>query len=176
VQGIRKNIQNDKPIKGSYNVRNEGSSDMYYKSASMIHMIRTMMQNDSLFRELIRGIQKDFKLKQISSLQLEKYISERTGFNLEKTFEQYLSTTQIPTLEYYIKKDKNRNLLFYRWNNCINGFDMPILLPENNYKITLKTPGTKWQFMETGCKTEDEIRLLFDKNFYVNYKPSSGTE
>jgi hypothetical protein len=31
VRGIRKNIQNDKPIIGHYNVNNEGSSDMYYK-------------------------------------------------------------------------------------------------------------------------------------------------
>jgi hypothetical protein len=29
VRGIRKNIQNDKPIIGHYNVNNEGSSDMY---------------------------------------------------------------------------------------------------------------------------------------------------
>jgi hypothetical protein len=32
VRGIRKNIQNDKPIIG-HNVNNEGSSDMYYKGA-----------------------------------------------------------------------------------------------------------------------------------------------
>jgi aminopeptidase N len=176
VQGIRKNIQNDKPIKGSYDVKNEGSSDMYYKSASLIHMIRAMMQNDSLFRELIRGIQIEFKLKQISSIQLEQYISVKTGLQLEKTFEQYLSTTQIPTLEYYLKKEKSRNLLYYRWSNCINGFDMPILLPGNNSKLTLKTPGTKWQFIETGCKTEDEIKSVLDKNFYVNYKPSSSSK
>jgi hypothetical protein len=31
VRGIRKNIQNDKPIIGHYNVNNEGSSDMYYR-------------------------------------------------------------------------------------------------------------------------------------------------
>ena len=30
VQGIRKNIQNDKPIIGNYDVNNEGSGDMYY--------------------------------------------------------------------------------------------------------------------------------------------------
>ena len=176
VQGIRKNIQNDKPIKGFYNVRNEGSADMYYKSASMIHMIRTMMQNDSLFRDLIRSIQKDFKLKQISSLQLEKYISEKTGLKLEKTFEQYLSTTKIPTLEYSLKKDKNRFLIYYRWSNCVTGFDMPILLPKNSNKLALKIPVTKWQFMETDCKTEDEIKSLLDKNFYVNYKLSSGSK
>jgi hypothetical protein len=28
VRGIRKNIQNDKPIIGHYNVNNEGSSDI----------------------------------------------------------------------------------------------------------------------------------------------------
>jgi hypothetical protein len=31
VRGIRKNIQNDKPIIGHYDVNNEGSSDMYIR-------------------------------------------------------------------------------------------------------------------------------------------------
>jgi len=168
VQGLRKNIANDKPIKGAYNVRNEGSSDMYYKAASMIHMIRTMMQNDSLFRELIRSIQRDFSLKEITSLELEKYISEKTGLKLSKTFEQYLTTTQIPTLDYYVKEEKGRLLLYYKWSNCIPEFNMPILLPESNSRMVLKTPGTSFQSMEISLQAE-EVKALLSKNFYIKY-------
>ena len=168
VQGLRKNIANDKPIKGAYNVRNEGSSDMYYKAASMIHMIRTMMQNDSLFRELIRSIQRDFSLKEITSLELEKYISEKTGLKLSKTFEQYLTTTQIPTLDYYVKEEKGRLLLYYKWSNCIPEFNMPVLLPESNSSMVLKTPGTSFQSMKISLQAE-EVKALLSKNFYIKY-------
>lgn len=37
VQGIRKNILNDKPIIAPYGVNAEGSGDMYYKGANMLH-------------------------------------------------------------------------------------------------------------------------------------------
>ncbi len=39
VIGTRRSIQNDKPIIGTYNVNEEGSGDMYYKGANILHMI-----------------------------------------------------------------------------------------------------------------------------------------
>ena len=37
IAGVRRNIQNDKPILGPYGVNAEGSGDMYYKGANLIH-------------------------------------------------------------------------------------------------------------------------------------------
>ena len=42
VIGTRKNIQNDRPLIGHYNVNNEGSGDMYYKGANMLHTLRQL--------------------------------------------------------------------------------------------------------------------------------------
>ena len=55
VQGIRENISNDKPLIGPYGVNQEGSSDMYNKGANMLHTIRQVINNDSLFRNILRG-------------------------------------------------------------------------------------------------------------------------
>ena len=46
VTGTRKNIQNDRPIIGVYNVNNAGSSDMYYKGANMLHTLRQIINDD----------------------------------------------------------------------------------------------------------------------------------
>ena len=45
VIGTRIRIRNDRPIIGDYNVNSEGSSDMYYKGANMIHMLRQLVSS-----------------------------------------------------------------------------------------------------------------------------------
>src|SRR6476469_1542099 len=52
VQGLRQHIENSKPIIGIYGVNQEGSEDMYYKGANMLHTIRQVINNDSLFRNI----------------------------------------------------------------------------------------------------------------------------
>ena len=49
VIGTRSSIRNDKPIIGVYNVNSEGSSDMYYKGANMLHTLRQIIKNDESF-------------------------------------------------------------------------------------------------------------------------------
>ena len=53
VIGTRRNIQNDKPIIGTYNVNSEGSSDMYYKGANMLHTLRQLVNNDEKWRATV---------------------------------------------------------------------------------------------------------------------------
>ena len=60
VIGTRKNISNDKPIIGFYNVNNMGSSDMYPKGANMLHTLRQLIEDDELWREILRGINSEF--------------------------------------------------------------------------------------------------------------------
>lgn len=136
--GLRKNIVNDVPIIGPYGVNKEGSGDMYWKASNMIHSIRNAMNNDKKFREILRGMNSTFYHKTIDGSEIEQYLIEQTGFDLQTTFNQYLRTTQMPQLEYYFKGKK----LFYKYSNCIDGFNMPITIP-----ITSKTikPTTEWQ-------------------------------
>lgn len=97
-------------------------------------------------------------------------MQKRTGFKLSKVFDQYLRTTQIPTLEYYLAQEGGAQILYYRWSNCIAGFNMPILLPGNsNPKYGLMLATEKWQKMHTNFKADEDISKYMDRNFYVNY-------
>ena len=52
VIGTRKNIQNDRPLIGYYDVNKEGSSDMYYKGANMLHTLRQLIEDDEKWRKI----------------------------------------------------------------------------------------------------------------------------
>ncbi|HEY0066603.1 MAG TPA: M1 family metallopeptidase, partial [Flavisolibacter sp.] len=96
VQGLRRNIDNDIPIIGHYGVNQEGSGDMYYKGSNMLHTIRQIVNDDAKFRNIIRGLNKDFYHQTVTTRQVEDYISKQSGKNLSKVFDQYLRTTDIP--------------------------------------------------------------------------------
>ncbi|MEP7278787.1 MAG: M1 family metallopeptidase [Bacteroidota bacterium] len=161
VIGTRKNITNNKPIIGPYGVNREGSDDMYYKGGNLLHTIRQVINNDSTFRDILRGLNKTFYHQTVTTAQVENYISRQSGINFSKVFDQYLRTTAIPDFEYKIAKGR----LAYRWNNCVKGFNLPLKIHCDG-EHWLK-PTTKWQQwpMPTGI---NDIKV--DRNFYVNVK------
>ena len=159
VRGIRKNIQNDKPIIGHYDVNNEGSSDMYYKGANMLHTLRQIVNDDEKWRMILRGLSSTFYHQTVTTEQIEDYMSKAVGMDLSAFFNQYLRDVRIPTLEYYFKD----NSLGFRWTNCVANFNMPIKVSLNGTEKWLK-PQTNWN-QET-VATENQ-KLEIDNNFYA---------
>jgi aminopeptidase N len=161
--GTRKLIQNDKPIIGPYGVNQEGSSDMYYKGGNMLHTIRQIINDDEKFRMILRGLNKDFYHQTVTTQIIEKYISEKSGIDLSKVFDQYLRTTMIPVLEFKIAGDN----LSYRWSNSVPGFNMPVRLA--NTKDEWLKPSAEWKSITV---TADMMStgLEVDKNFYITVK------
>ncbi|MDG2431034.1 M1 family metallopeptidase [Flavobacterium sp.] len=159
VRGIRKNIQNDKPIIGQYNVNNEGSSDMYYKGANMLHTLRQIVNDDAKWRTILRGLNSTFYHQTVTTKQIEDYLSAEAGIDLSTFFNQYLRDTRIPTLEYFLK-DK---IVGYRWTNCVPGFTMRVKVQLNGQEKWL-APTTEWKSIAID---QDELKLNVDKNFYV---------
>jgi aminopeptidase N len=154
VIGIRKKIRNDIPLIGPYNVNREGSGDMYYKGANLIHLIRQLMGNDEKFRALLRGLNKIFYHKTVTTKEIETYIAKQSGLKLEKIFDQYLRHTQIPVLEYKISNHQ----LSYRWAKTVKGFSMPL-------KVTLKKDIYTWITPSVTWKTTAVNKDLTNKNF-----------
>lgn len=160
VIGTRRSIQNDIPIIGQYDVNSEGSGDMYYKGANMLHTIRTLIDNDKKWRQILRGLNKVFYHKTVNTKQVENYISQQSGLDLTKVFDQYLRTVKIPVFEYKIKN----NQLSYRWNNVVDDFNMPLTIFVDGKKQLLN-PTEKWQTTNV-----NSTKIKVDKNFYVNSK------
>lgn len=160
--GTRKGIQNDIPIIGPYNVNQEGSGDMYPKSGNMLHSIRQVINDDEKFRMILRGLNKTFYHKTVTTKQVEDYINKESKINFSKVFDQYLRTTQIPVLEYKVDGYK----LAYRYTNCVKGFDLPL-------KIKFKTeqwikPTEEWKSLD--LYPEGDNSFSVDPNFYIKTK------
>ena len=160
VIGTRRGISNKKPIIGQYDVNREGSSDMYSKGANLLHTIRQIVNDDELWRETLRGLNKEFYHKTVTTEEIEKYISKTVNYDLSSVFDQYLRDIRIPTLEYKIED----NRMFYRWTNVIDGFNMPMEIKINN-KSKLIYPSEKFDFLKL-----KENSIEFDEDYYVLIK------
>ena len=159
VIGTRSRIKNDRPIIGPYGVNKEGSGDMYYKGSNLLHTLRQLVEDDALWRKILRGLNETFYHQTVTTGQIEDYLSEQSGKDLQAFFDQYLRTTMIPTLEYRW----DGSILHYRYTEIVDGFDMPIrvLMDEKPQWIY---PTAQWKEKEFGSQPET-FRL--DPNFYV---------
>lgn len=167
VQGTRKNIQNDMPIIGTYNVNQEGSGDMYYKGGNMLHTIRQVINDDEKFRQILRGLNKKFYHQTVTTRQVEDYISQQSKTDFSKVFDQYLRTTQIPVLEYKL----NGFTVSFRWADCVKGFKLPVKVSfgkEDKSELWIK-PTENWQSIKL-ADWFDGKTFTVNPNFYIKTK------
>jgi len=164
--GSRKNILNDLPIIGPYGVNKTGSGDMYYKASAMIHSIRNAMDNDELFRRMLRELNKRFYHSTVTTKDIEKVINQFTGFSVDKIFNQYLRETKIPVFEYYLSSDRSK--MYYRYTNSVNGFNMPLVIPIADSTIKIIPKNEEWQTLNLTNGMANKIKIKeIDKLFYL---------
>ncbi|MDR9415947.1 MAG: M1 family metallopeptidase [Gracilimonas sp.] len=159
VQGLRLGIQNDRPLIGEYGVNHRGSGDMYNKGGNLLHTLRQVAGDDTLWRETLRGLNREFYHQTVTSKQVEDFISQKLGRDLSAVFDQYLRDTRIPILEYAFRD----RMLTYRWGNALEEFDLPIEVDISGKEYKLE-PTTSWQKMEFDS---DDLSLSVNPNYYV---------
>ncbi|HEU4587817.1 MAG TPA: M1 family metallopeptidase [Gemmatimonadales bacterium] len=161
VIGTRGNVKNDAPIVGPYGVNAEGSGDMYFKGANMLHTIRQLVGDDERWRSMLRGLNATFRHQVVTGKQVQAYMSERAGVDLSPVFAQYLTTTNIPVFEYRLLGDT----LTYRWTEVVPGFAMPLRVAVAPGRWVTLTPTEAWQSLVLPPTGPEDFRI--DENFYV---------
>lgn len=161
--GNRRGIRNDKPIVPEFGLNHEGSGDMYPKGGNMLHTIRQVVNNDAQWRSILRGLQKTYRHQIVTGKQVQAYISKNGGHDFSTVFQQYLTTTMIPELEYKI----DGTTLSYRWTNVVPRFKLPIRVGLADSGWSTVTPSESWQTARLASAT-DSIRV--DPNFYITSK------
>lgn len=169
LRGLRLNIENESPVVGHFGVNNEGSGDMYYKGANMLLTIREIIGDDDKWLGILRGLNKTFWHQTVTGMQVRDYISAQAGINLSKVFEQYLTTTKIPVLQYKVAGSK----LSYRWSNVVPGFDMPIRIATSRTDWQVVRPSDKWQTTKVSYGMLGRFRV--DENYYVTTENVDGS-
>ncbi|WP_092676684.1 M1 family metallopeptidase [Hymenobacter arizonensis] len=141
IHGQRRNIQNDASIIGPYGVNQEGSGDMYDKGSNLLNMLRTVINDDAKWRQLLRGLSSTFYHQTVTGQQVIEYFNRESRKDLTKIFDQYLRHASIPTLE--VRFENGQTIA--RWISNVPGFDMP---------VRLRVKGGEYQFIPLTTKFE----------------------
>ncbi|WP_099365315.1 M1 family metallopeptidase [Sphingobacterium sp. 1.A.4] len=164
VNGNRRGITNQTPIQGPYHVNKEGSGDMYNKGGVLHNMIRTMIDDDEKWRAILRGMNKTFYHQTVDYNDILKYMTEHSGIDLSKVFEQYVQRKSIPTLE--IRNASRPGSFIIRWNSEVDNFHMPVHIFDKDGKKVLIKPTTKWSTHRFEGLTTETIKAdTF--NYYI---------
>lgn len=163
LAGRYRTIENDKPIIARYGINEDGSQDNYVKGWAVLHMIKTIINDDAKFKAILKGLNADFFHKTVTTKEIEEYISRKAKIDFKILFDQYLRTSNVPVLEYKIEK----NELIYKFGNCNVDFTIPLKtnLTENDWIY----PTTKWQTFMIKSNSPPKP-LSVDLNFYVAVK------
>jgi aminopeptidase N len=145
-----------------------GSGDMYPKGGNMLHTIRHSIHNDQLFRNILAGLNQTFYHQTVDGSQIQEYISKKAGYDYNKVFKQYLTTTQIPELDLYINAKNDE--VFYKWTNCIDGFNLPLSLTNSKESLRI-LPAQKWQSIKVTHAQLDLFNAVsIEKMYYIKVK------
>jgi len=160
VIGTRAQILNDVPVVGQYGVQNQGSGDMYYKGANMLHTIRQLVDDDALWKSTLRRLNEVFARRTITGADVESRMEAETGVPLGPVFDQYLRSVQIPVLEWFIEEAR----LTYRWSEAVDGFAMPVRVHLDATTSMLLHPRAEWR---TVAVPAGSAGVEIDADWYV---------
>lgn len=160
INGLKRNILNDKPIIGQFGVANEGSSDMYYKGALMLNTIRHILNDDAKWWKLLLSYSEKFRHRIIDNRMVVAYFERETGLNLKPVFNQYLKYKNIPVLELKVTKKQ----LEYRWKTDEPNFAMPVDIKIKGKETRLQ-PTNEWQKSTFKVKKMKEVEVLTNEFF-----------
>ncbi|MGB2088604.1 MAG: M1 family peptidase, partial [Psychroflexus salarius] len=151
--GLRQNVQNDEPIIGDYGVNAEGSGDMYYKGANMLHSLRSTVNNDSLWWKTIKKFHENFKHTTTNTTAVIKFFEDETKMNLAPIFRQYLKFAELPKL--LIKRENK--IVLVKWEAKAKNFSLPVEVITNNK--TLRTQVSTREFTKLQIGNSEDFKL-----------------
>lgn len=145
----RRKIANTEPMLGPLGVKfnDRKTSDIYYKGAWMWLTLRTALGDEELWKRMIRDMRDTFRLKIVDTKSIIQYVNNSSGQDWTGFFNQYLTTTALPILEYrWVQTAPDTYQLEHRWalEKPDTAFRLPVLLlDETNTRKTI-TPGLEW--------------------------------
>jgi aminopeptidase N len=135
---------------------NPADQDIYNKGALMIHSLRKVVNDDSLFFNSLFLIQKDLAKQNVSSDELIFKFNKLLGNDYSALFDWYLNEVKPPVLEIYMDKEEGK--VYYKWKKEIpfyrkgevfikQGDEILSLLPTTNFQSHKVTDSLPFNFL-----------------------------
>jgi aminopeptidase N len=158
-------IINKRPVIGPYGVNywDYKDIDVYMKGALLLHTLRNTINNDSLFRDILKTFYQRFAQKTAITSDFINIVNEKTGKDNTEFFKQYLYSRTCPELvwEYYYDIKIGKSYVYYKWLNANEGFSIPIKVKADN-RVFIIRPTNKLQKSE----------LPYSKSIVINTNES----
>jgi aminopeptidase N len=152
LSGYRPKVVNMRPIIAERGVNADPTEDQYFKGALMLNTLRSVVNDDTKWFALIKGLYQHFQHQQIQTEDIVAYFNLHTGMNLTPIFNQYLRHARIPRLELLF--GESPNLVMYKWDADEEDFAMPVRAGTPDHWQIIH-PTTKWQWMESPLSKDD---------------------
>ncbi len=169
INGKKQGIRNDKPIIGPFNVNQEGSGDMYNKGQIVLNTLRSVINNDSLWFSVLRGIQKKYYHKTVDGIDIFNYINRKTGTDYNYFFEQYFRRTTVPEIFVIVTKKGDETNIRYRWKTDVADFRMPVKVTTSKNKFEFIYPTTNWKSLTVKGLDPADFKAA-ENLFYIKTK------
>ncbi len=161
LQSQRAYVENREPILGPMNVNWDrwSGSDHYYKGALMLHTLRSVIDNDELWFDLLKRLHEENRITNMTSAEVIAHFNQETELDLIPFFEQYLSYAKLPCLVYNIEESRKGITLSYMWETDLPSFNMPLKVGKPGNYTTIQPKVGEWQ--------EVQLRNVSSKQFKV---------
>jgi aminopeptidase N len=99
--GQKKKIVSKHPMQGPRGVFYHGrtDSDIYYKGTWMLHTMRSVLNNDSLWFSGLKQMNQKYFHRIVNTEEIIEFFNSKTGYNWDLFFNQYLYKSSLPELE-----------------------------------------------------------------------------
>jgi aminopeptidase N len=163
TNAYKSKVQNRAPIIGLRGVHREPPQDMYFKGALFLNTLRSVVNDDTQWFQLIHDVYQHFKYQNIMTEDMVRFFNEKTRMDLTPIFDQYLRHAALPTLELdFTGADKT---VRYRWKADESAFAMPVRVGKSGQWQIIQ-PTTEWKSMPTSLD-RDEFEVATDL-YYIN--------
>lgn len=141
--GQRFTILNKRPVVGPMGKKyfSYKDGDVYMKGSWILHTLRTVIADDTLFFDILKTFRMQYNMKQITSEAFVDMVNQKTGKDYNWFFKQYLHKRKAPFLEYYGSEGK----IYFRWKYTDDDFKMSVEVVYGNGKKFMIHPTTKVQ-------------------------------
>ena len=130
----KKKIVSKYPMQGPRGVFYHGrtDSDIYYKGTWMLHTMRSILSNDSLWFAALKEMNSVYFHKIVSTEEIIQFFNAKTGYSWNLFFKQYLYKSSIPELDIRQTVLKNGNISYsIRLESDLKDLNIPL-----NIKLT----------------------------------------
>jgi aminopeptidase N len=132
--------------------------DVYIKGSLMLHTLREIIADDTLFFDIIKTFYQENKYSIATTEDFINLVNNKTGEDFSWFFKRYLYRNETPQLHVSVEPlaDGENATLSYKWANVEDGFALPVTMFISGEEKTL-IPTTEVQSFQ--IKVDDRVRV-----------------